>query len=91
MARLTLTNNKTLDIREVFIYPEAGWDPSNNLLSASETISNGSSRMFDVTDGTYDVLFTLTDETRFRKQNVPIFGDIDENTDEYDLLDEDLD
>jgi len=90
MARFTFTNNKTLDIREVFIYPEASWNPNNNMLSSGETISNGSSRMFEVTDGWYDVLFTLTDGTRYRKQNVSISGDIDENTDEYDLLDEDL-
>ena len=90
MARFKFTNNRTLDIREVFIYPEASWDPNNNLLSAGETISNGSVRLFEVIDGTYDVLFTLTNGTRFRKQNVPIFGDTDENTDEYDLLDEEL-
>ncbi len=91
MARYTLNNNLTPAICEVYINAESSWDSSNNLLSSGETISNGSSRMFEVTDGTYDVLFKLTNGDRYRKPNVAIFGDIDENTDEYDLIDDDLD
>ena len=92
MARLTLNNNMTLGVRAVFIYPIGNWDPNDNLLSTGETISTGSSRTFEVSDGTYDVRIKLTDGTSYQNTNFALIGDVSSEIDaEFDLIDDDLD